>query len=65
MTHPLKENYQKTANDKVSSSQPVVSPKAMDFFAKIAGEDMEVDAKELQEILNHALKKGILFFVMI
>ncbi|XP_074598360.1 calpain-9-like isoform X2 [Brevipalpus obovatus] len=56
-----KENYQKTANDKVSSSQPVVSPKAMDFFAKIAGEDMEVDAKELQEILNHALKKEFKF----
>ncbi|CAG2172973.1 unnamed protein product, partial [Oppiella nova] len=29
------------------------------FFAKLAGEDMEVDANELQEIMNHALKKGI------
>lgn len=28
------------------------------FFAKIAGEDMEVDAEELQQILNYALKKG-------
>ncbi len=28
------------------------------FFAKIAGEDMEVDAKELQEVLNCALKRG-------
>lgn len=28
------------------------------FFAKISGEDMEVDAGELQQILNYALKKG-------
>lgn len=32
---------------------------AQEFFARIAGEDMAVDANELQEILNHALKKGI------
>jgi hypothetical protein len=31
---------------------------AQEFFARIAGEDMAVDAYELQEILNHALKKG-------
>lgn len=37
----------------------VLSTKTADFFTRIAGEDMEVDAAELQEILNHALKKGI------
>ncbi|XP_054153659.1 calpain-A-like isoform X2 [Oppia nitens] len=31
------------------------------FFAKLAGEDMEVDAIELQEIMNHALKKEFKF----
>lgn len=31
---------------------------ANEFFAKIAGDDMEVDAKELQQVLNYALKKG-------
>ena len=29
-----------------------------DFFASIAGEDLEVDCFELQEILDFALKKG-------
>lgn len=29
-----------------------------DFFANIAGEDLEVDCYELQEILDFALKKG-------
>jgi hypothetical protein len=28
------------------------------MFAKIAGDDMEVDAHELHEILNFSLKKG-------
>lgn len=28
------------------------------MFAKIAGEDMEVDARELQDLLNFSLKKG-------
>ena len=32
--------------------------KVREFFAKIAGEDMEVDWKELQEILNYAMKEG-------
>lgn len=45
---------------KQASSTPAISPRAMEFFAKIAGEDMEVDAKELQEVLNHALKKGLI-----
>ncbi|CAG2100227.1 unnamed protein product [Medioppia subpectinata] len=31
------------------------------FFTKLAGEDMEVDAKELQDIMNHALKKEFKF----
>jgi len=34
-----------------------VDSSANAFFSKIAGEDMEVDASELQQILNHALKK--------
>lgn len=29
-----------------------------DAFAKIAGEDMEIDAYELQDILNAAFMKG-------
>lgn len=28
------------------------------FFAKLAGEDMEIDAEKLQQVLNYALKKG-------
>ncbi|RWS11444.1 calpain-B-like isoform X4 [Dinothrombium tinctorium] len=32
-----------------------------ELFAKIAGEDMEVDPVELQQILNHALKKEYKF----
>lgn len=31
---------------------------AKTFFQKIAGDDMEVDAFELQQVLNHAFKKG-------
>ncbi|XP_015786845.1 calpain-B isoform X3 [Tetranychus urticae] len=44
-----------------SQGTKVLSTKTADFFSKIAGEDMEVDAAELQEILNHALKKAIEF----
>lgn len=32
--------------------------KVREFFAKIAGTDLEVDWKELQEILNYAMKEG-------
>lgn len=32
--------------------------KVREFFAKIAGPDMEVDWKELQEILNYAMREG-------
>lgn len=28
------------------------------FFARIAGEDLEVDWKELQEILDYAMRDG-------
>lgn len=28
------------------------------MFAKVAGDDMEVDALELKQILDYALKKG-------
>lgn len=28
------------------------------FFARIAGEDLEVDWKELQEILDYAMREG-------
>lgn len=31
---------------------------AYKFFSKIAGEDMEVDAMELQKVINHVFKKG-------
>ena len=34
------------------------------FFAKLAGEDMELDAEKLQQVLNHALKKGKIFFAL-
>lgn len=40
------------------TSKSLESVPADNFFAKVAGEDMEVDAKELQAVLNHALKKG-------
>jgi len=32
------------------------------FFARLAGEDMEVDWKELQEILDYAMKDGMSLF---
>lgn len=28
------------------------------FFRKVAGEDLEIDWKELQDVLNFALKRG-------
>ena len=31
-----------------------------EFFRKLAGEDMEVDWMELKEILDYAMRKGIL-----
>lgn len=49
----LKVQLQETEEEK-SKEQEV-----KDFFATIAGEDLEVDCYELQEILNFALKKGI------
>jgi hypothetical protein len=33
-----------------------------DAFKKIAGEDMEVDAYELQDILNASFKRGFFCF---
>ena len=33
------------------------------MFAKVAGEDMEIDALELKQILDFALKKGKLAIV--
>lgn len=33
---------------------------AYKFFSKIAGDDMEVDAMELQKVINHVFKKGLL-----
>jgi hypothetical protein len=32
-------------------------------FVKIAGEDLEVDAYELQEVLNTALARGLLILI--
>lgn len=32
--------------------------KTRDFFLKLAGEDMEVDWKELKEILDYAMRTG-------
>lgn len=33
--------------------------KIKDFFAKIAGEDLEIDCDELKQLLDFALQKGI------
>lgn len=42
-----------------SSPQDTASAKELrDSFKKIAGEDMEIDAYELQDILNAAFLKG-------
>ncbi|XP_053203439.1 calpain-B-like isoform X3 [Panonychus citri] len=54
-TEETKDPMQQTQGTKV------LSTKTADFFTRIAGEDMEVDAAELQEILNHALKKEFKF----
>ncbi|UXI16507.1 Serine-arginine protein 55 [Sarcoptes scabiei] len=34
---------------------------AYKFFSKIAGDDMEVDAQELQKVINHVFKKELKF----
>ncbi|XP_055947556.1 calpain-A-like isoform X5 [Argiope bruennichi] len=52
---PLTVQVQETEEEK-SKDQEV-----KDFFASIAGEDLEVDCYELQEILNFALKKEFTF----
>ncbi|XP_022086070.1 calpain-B-like isoform X2 [Acanthaster planci] len=39
------------------AAEDAMKTKFLDFFKKITGDDMEVDAWELQEILNAALKK--------
>ncbi|GLH13440.1 LOW QUALITY PROTEIN: Calpain-A [Gryllus bimaculatus] len=41
--------------------------KAKEFFLKIAGEDLEIDWKELQDILDYAMRNGMLncFFSVI
>lgn len=36
--------------------------KTRDFFLKLAGEDMEVDWKELKEILDYAMRTGKLLY---
>lgn len=35
--------------------------KVKEFFRKIAGDDMEVDWMELKEILDYALRNGIVY----
>lgn len=32
------------------------------FFSKVAGEDLEIDWSELQNVLNYAMKRGALHF---
>lgn len=36
-----------------------------EFFRKLAGDDMEVDWMELKEILDYAMRKGIIFYLVI
>jgi hypothetical protein len=38
--------------------------KVKEFFAKIAGEDMEVDWMELKEILDYAMRNGNVIWLL-
>ncbi|GBM03230.1 hypothetical protein AVEN_142525-3 [Araneus ventricosus] len=58
LTKPDEEVQVQETEEEKSKDQEV-----KDFFASIAGEDLEVDCYELQEILNFALKKGRIFFL--
>ncbi|KAF8797225.1 Calpain-B like protein [Argiope bruennichi] len=56
LTKPDEEVQVQETEEEKSKDQEV-----KDFFASIAGEDLEVDCYELQEILNFALKKEFTF----
>jgi len=46
-------------NVSVAHSAPAQTQEAEKQFKKFGGDDEEVEASELQNILNHAFKKGI------
>lgn len=59
-------------DDRVKEEKPDAEQEKRDerlkeFFKKIAGEDMELDWMELKEVLDFAMKNGILsiFFILI
>lgn len=55
----MKQHYFSTKVQPDDTQEVEADERINAFFRKVAGDDLEIDWKELQDVLNFALKRGL------